>query len=71
MQEIRSKKTVIRGWRDDAPYYIMANIWLNSCLHFPGGRSRVCYIGSCGVKIEKNQGISVWQLLFNVFALQE
>lgn len=35
MQEIRSKETVIRGRRDDAPYYIMTNIQLNSCLQFP------------------------------------
>ena len=70
IQETRSNKPVIRGWRDDDPYYIMGNIWPNSCLQFPGGRSRVYCTGSCGEKIEKNQGISVCWLLLNIFVLK-
>ena len=70
IQETRSNKPVIRGWRDDDPYYIMGNIWQNSCLQFPGGRSRVYCTGSCGEKIEKNQGISVCWLLLNIFVLR-
>ena len=71
IQETRSNKPVIRGWRDDDPYYIMANIWQNSCLQFPGGRSRVYCRSICGEKIEKNQGISVCWLLLNTFVLRE
>ena len=71
IQETRSNKPVIRGWRDDDPYYIMGNIWQNSCLQFPGGRSRVYCTGSCGEKIEKNPGIRICWLLLNIFVLRK